>query len=206
MQYYSHVLYFPNSSLFDNDDFRWTTFVGEFVRPIVENISDLYWFSYYTTYARFRIYTNQYHIIKPRLESLRDSLGLIDKGEEKDLTLESDLGSDRYLSKERTDKTQTDRALLVLKLLNSGCKLFIDTLIKDGHYWKEELNNEINNPLGSSSYSYIHLLHNFCNSDVKVYLYQQNGNVDVLSYYYFREARRQGSITPQNVSEYNIPI
>ena len=205
MKYYSHILYFPDAYPFDNTNYRWQSFVGEFVRPIVEDIPDLYWFSYYTVRAHLRIYTDEYDRIRPKLELLRDQLGLIDKGEEKDMTLERDLGSDRFLSSERTDKNNTDRALLILKLLNAGCKLYMDTLVKDGKYWREEINKDINqNPFHSSSYSYIHLLHNLCKSDLLVYLYHDKNQLQILSHYYFGEAIHQGLISPQKVERHRI--
>ena len=206
MKYYSHVLYFPETYPFDNKDFVWTSFVGEFIRPVVEDVSDLYWFSNYTTCARFRIYTDNYPTIKPKIESLRDSLGLIDNGYEKDLTLEQDLGANRFLSNERPDKDRTERAMLILKLLHAGCKLYLDTLVKDGKYWREEINNDLNNPLGSSSYSYIHLLHNLCNSDVLVHLFHHKGRFRILSHYYLGHALHQGLIAPQDTEPHRIQV
>ena len=96
MQYYSHVLHFPlGKKPFDKDAFRWPSFVGEFVIPLMKNRSDLYWFSYYTSFARFRVYTDDYGSLQAELEPLRDELGLVDKGEEKNETITGDLAKDR---------------------------------------------------------------------------------------------------------------
>ena len=96
-RYYSHMLHFPNQKPFNNPDLRWPSFIGHFVQPIVSaHPGLLYWFSNYGAFARFRIYTADYEKIRPQLETLRDKLGLVDKGGEKDLTLEGDLGGARF--------------------------------------------------------------------------------------------------------------
>lgn len=46
MQYVSHVLFFPATPPFDVPELRWTSFIGEFVKPIVTATADLaYWFT-----------------------------------------------------------------------------------------------------------------------------------------------------------------
>lgn len=207
MQYYSHVLHFPNSPPFDNNDFRWTSFVGEFVRPIVEDFSDLYWFSYYTTHARFRIYTDKYNEIQPELESLRDSLGLIDKGEEKDLTLEQDLGSPRFVGP-NSNSTPFNRALLILKSLRATCDLFIDSIFKrnDG-YWDFEENKEVEqNPTKTHLFSVNHLYHNITASPVLIATYKEENSeqIKALSYYYFTNAVNSGKLDPLEVKSHQL--
>lgn len=196
--YHSHVLHFPNAKPFDRPEYRWASFVGEFVAPLVKlNLHQNYWFSYYTKFARFRILIDDYEKIKKPLEELRDALGLVDKGEEKDnFTLEGDLGSARFLGAERKDIKPEDRALKVIRLLNAGCDLFIDTLIKDGDYWREEICKNPNNPFDSSSRSYIHLLHNLAQSDIEVYNFVQDQSIGTMSEYYFSHAVAECRIQP----------
>ena len=160
MTYYSHVLHFPNIKPFDRLDCRWTSFVGEFITPLMENRTDLYWCSYYGDHARFRISTDDYQSLRPTLESLRDTLGLIDKGEEKDLTLIGDLGHNRFLA-HNTSSTPERRAELVLRYLNSISLLLVDNIQKtDDGYWRLEQSSNSENPLGNNFESLAHLLAN----------------------------------------------
>jgi len=160
MTYYSHVLYFPDSRPFDRPDSRWTSFVGEFVAPLMRNRPELYWCSYYGDHARFRVLTDDYSSLQPTLESLRDVLGLIDKGEEKDLSLVGDLGHERFRAHSSTS-TPERRAELVLRYLNSASLLLVDNLqrTEDG-YWRLEQSAHRENPLGNNFETIAHLLAN----------------------------------------------
>jgi len=148
MNYYSHVLYFPNQPPFDRPAERWASFVGHFVAPLVLPRPDLiHWFSYYVSCARLRIFTHDYESIRKDLEPLRDKFGLIDRDEEKDLTLVKDLGAARFLHPDRQDKKPEERALLVLNYLHSICRLHLDYLYQrsDG-YFQLERNSDTENP------------------------------------------------------------
>ena len=105
---------------------------------------------------------SDYEQLRKPLEDLRDSLGLIDKGEEKgDFTLVGDLGHARFLSNLRPNKKPEDRALLVIRYLNSICDLYIDNLIKEpSGYWICEPSTHAENPLGNNFESLAHLLSN----------------------------------------------
>jgi hypothetical protein len=121
-----------------------------------------YWFSYYTNCARFRVLTEDYEALRGPLEKLRDSLGLIDRGEEKEnFTLKGDLGHGRFLSEARNDKDSEKRAKKVLSYLNSVCDLYIDNLVLRGDgYWTIEKSTHEENPLGNNFESLAHLLAN----------------------------------------------
>lgn len=186
---YSHVLNIPHAHPFDNEH-RWTTFLGEFVRPIVDGRDFPYWFSYYGDFARFRVYTEDESVLDD-IDRLMADLGLSyrqEKGErmEKDWTLEIDLGGARFLGSERLDVTSRQRALKVLGLVHAGAELFLHSLVRDGDYWREEICDDANNTFRSSSRSYIHLLHNLTQSSVCVILHQDShGSPQVVSEYGF---------------------
>jgi len=162
MNYYSHVLYFPKSPPFNKPEHVWPSFVGAFIVPIIAlGLHKHYWYSFYSTHARLRILTDRYDKLEPQLVSLRDSLGLIDKGEEKDLTLVGDLGNHRFLEPNLPNRTPENRALLILRYLQSVCDLYSDLLIKrpDGYWEAEKSTNEQN--FGSNCLvSCMHLLNN----------------------------------------------
>lgn len=163
MEYYSHVLYFPNGKPFDRSEFAYWSFIGELVLPVVQRrLHRHFWFTNYGNHARFRVYTDQYEALRPTIEDRSRELGLVDRGEEKDLTLVGDLGHDRFLAGGRTDKRPEDRALLVLGYLHAIAQLVCDNLQQtpDG-YWTIEQSMNRENPNGSNFESLHHLL---CNS------------------------------------------
>jgi len=186
---YSHVINIPFSFPFEGEH-RWTTFLGEFVKPIVEKEDFPYWFTYYGNFAKFRVYTEKESILKD-IEHRMKLFGLTyqmngDNREEFDATLEGDLGCSRFLARERTGVEPIERAEMILTMLHAGAELFLSTLIQDGHYWREEKNEDLgNNPFESSSRSYIHLLHNLAQSDIEVCSYSQGQQLGLLSEYYF---------------------
>ncbi len=160
MNYYSHILHFPNAKPFDRTEFRWMSFVGEFVAPLMRNQKDLYWCSYYGGFARFRLYTDCYDQIKPRIDSMCSTLGLTRDDSEKELTLVGDLGHSRFLASNSTSNSQ-NRAELVLRYLHSVSELLVDSIQKgqDG-YWVLEKNTNQENPHQNSFESLAHLLAN----------------------------------------------
>ncbi len=204
---YSHVLSLPQKPPFDTDH-RWTTFLGEFVRPIAYQRHFPYWFSYYGDHAKFRVYTDDQDVLD-RIHAKMNDLGLsyrLDKNgdeEEWNETLEGDLGKPRFLAAERTDLQSIDRATKVLNLLHAGAELFLHSLVRKGDYWREEQNEDkLQNPYGSASRSYIHLLHNLAQSDIEVCSFPYplgsppSPNFDILSEYYFSHAVGSGQIPP----------
>lgn len=215
MKSYSHVINIPTVHPFDREEFRWTTFIGEVIAPIMRERTCLYWFTYYTAFARFRIYAEEsdHRDILSSLEPLMARFGLsfrLDKdgkNEEWDYTMEKDIGGARFLGNERSDVSPTERALAVLRMLHAGCQLFIHTLVRDGDYWREEKNDDQgNNPFGSSSRSYIHLLHNLAQSDIEVYNFIQGQSIGTMSEYYFSHALAEQRIKPVYVVKNRIKV
>jgi hypothetical protein len=208
MKYYSHVLHFPNAKPFDNSEFRWPSFLGEFVKPFVDANPDvLYWFTFYTTCARFRILTDRYDALRDGIESRKSNLGLLDKGEEKDATLVGDLGNDRFIGPD-SRSTREQRAELILKSLCATANLIIDGLRKrpDG-YWEFERNENVNqNPDHSHLFSVVHLFHNMCASDAIAYHFLHCGTPNVMSYYYFHNALHQKRIAPTQTQQFKFKM
>lgn len=163
MQYYSHVLYYPTQKPFDRPESAFFSFVGELAIPIAAlKLHEHFWFTHYGNHLKFRVLTDKYAAMKTTIDTLTTQLGLVDRGDEKTLTLVQDLGHDRFLAPTRTDKTPADRALLVLRYLHSIAELVCDNVVKaaDG-YWHLEQSMNRENPNGSNFESLHHL---FCNS------------------------------------------
>lgn len=171
--YHSHILVFPNSPPFDRPEFRWASFVGEFVAPLMNGRTNLFWCTYYGDRAHFRILIDDYESLQLQLEPLRDSLGLVDTGEQKNQTLIDDLGHSRFLS-QNSKSDSPKRAALVLKYLNSIALLLIDNVQKrqDG-YWELETSTDNENPLGNNFESLAHLLANMTGFQFDVLLGHQ---------------------------------
>lgn len=160
MNYYSHILHFPNAKPFDRSDFRWAGFVGAFAGELMKNREDLFWFSYYGGFARFRLYTDSYDKIRPEIESLAASLGLGLDDSEKGSTLVGDLGWERFLAPD-SSSTPERRAKLVLQYLHSISSLMIDNVrIGQEGYWERESSQNGENPHKNNFESLGHLLAN----------------------------------------------
>lgn len=208
MKYHSHVFDYPNTKPFDNLETRWPAFVGEFAAPLVTPRPDLtFWFTHYGDHAKFRVYTDAYAAIQADLEPLRDSLGLVDRGVEKDLTLTGDLGHGRFIGP-NSNSTPDDRALVILNALCATARLVVDSVFKQPNgYWAFEKNADVNqNPDESHLFSVNHLFHNMCASDAFVHLFNHGGAPQVLSYYYFHNAANQKQINPQGNKGFRVKM
>jgi len=193
----SHVINIPQAFPFDRDHrSRWVTFVGEFVMPVMRDHEALYWFTYYGDFGRLRVRcTKREHAsIQARIDTAMRALGLQYRQnaagvrEEIIYRLEDDLGGARFLGDERLNLSPIQRGLLVLNLLHAGGQLFINSLMKDGDYWREEINTD-GNALKSASRSYLHLLHNQAMSDIPIVLCKdQADRTQVLADYYYGAA------------------
>jgi hypothetical protein len=206
-RYYSHVLHYPKQKPFDNPDLCWPSFIGQFIQPLVSaHPGLLYWFTNYGPFARFRIYTAEYEIIRPELEALRDKLGLMDKGEEKDLTLEADLGGARFRGPNSYVSPQA-RALTILKALTAGANLILESICPhhDG-YWEFEANGDpAQNPVSANRFSVLHLFHNMMDSKGRVFSYHDaQGRAGVLSYYYYDYALKKNQISVISAQHHDI--
>ena len=162
MPYYSHVLQFPELAPFDQETLRFSSFAGRFVRPVTAlGLHDKFWFSNYGSFARFRILTDKYAELEPHLIQLRDQLGLIDTGEEKELTLVGDLGHERFLPAAQIAFNPEQRAARIVNFLHATCLLYLECLVETPQgYWRIEENPHPENPLKNTFQSIHHL---FCN-------------------------------------------
>lgn len=172
MPYYSHVLRYPPASPFDREDWRFSSFVGRFVRPLIAHkLHDKFWFTDYGTFARFRVLTNRYAELERHLTKLRDDLGLVDTGEEKTLTLEQDLGGARFLPPASQGITPTERATQIMDFLHATCILYDHCLVEHpGGYWAAETNPHQENPRQSTFESVHHLFCNITHVPLDVYV------------------------------------
>lgn len=162
MPYYFYQLEFPNRKPFDKPEHSWPSFVGEFVKPVVDGRNGLlYWCTYYGDRAQFCMNTEDFEQLRPTFEQKRDNLGLVEiRTPQPGDTLAGAFSGRRFMSPVGKDADQ--RALLVLRCLHSVCELYKDNLVQraDG-YWELESNDEkTENPEGSSLETIHHL---FCN-------------------------------------------
>ena len=200
MVYFSHVLEFPNAAPFDDAQYRWPSFVGEFVLPLVRERPHLqYWFSYYGTKARFRVYTDKYDELRADLEALRGNLGLVELGGEHHLTLVGDLGHARWLASNRTDKKPEERAIRILQYLHSVCRLYIDYLVKrpDGYWELEATTDHVQNPEGVSFESLHHLFCNLTQVPTPVFECEMQGQHGIETLVTISNTAHQANVQPQ---------
>ncbi len=191
-QYFAYSLQFPNSFPFDKAEYRWTSFVGEFIRPITEqNPELLYWTSYYGETAEFKMYVDDSSQAQPQLDSFGRRGFVISPLQR---SLDEDLGSDRFLGPQSAS-TATRRATLILRSLKSVCDLLVDSVFKrdDGYWMFEENSNKRSNPIGNHLFSVTHLYHNITDSQCRVYPFiTPDGSFRILSYYDFHNGINQG--------------
>jgi hypothetical protein len=193
MKYYSYILEFPSTPPFDREEYRWPSFIAEFVAPLVRRRDPnhfLYWCSYYGATANFRIYTDQYEDVRGSLEAALIDLKLRDTGAEKDETLVNDLAKSRFIGPDTKSNPQ-HRAELILQSLHSVCNLLIDSVVPvAGRYWQFEANGDTDqNPIGNHLFSVMHLYHNITRSQARIAVYKSQEKIDLLSYYYFHYAK-----------------
>ena len=141
-------------------------------------------------------------------KELKNQLHVEDKGEEKELTLEQDLGNNRFIGNP-SKSTPNQRAMLILKSLEATCNLFIDSIYKreDGYWDFEENQNTTQNPTRNHLFSVCHLYHNITNSPGLVTTFKEQGSdeTNLLSYYYFHNTVSAG-LVPTNVKGHSIQL
>jgi hypothetical protein len=200
-EYRSYVLEFPNEKPFDKNECRQASFLGEFVRPLVEDQSRYihYWSTYYGNHAKLRIYSNRHQEIEKELTALRDQLKLKPLDEEKHMSLLGDLGHKRFFG-DKSESQPERRAFRILASLRAVTDLAIDSIYKraDGYWAFEENQDKNQNPIGNHLFSVTHLYHNVTNANAHVVMFQEQpgGPVDCLSYYYFHDRKQKGIIKP----------
>ncbi|MGP8201083.1 MAG: hypothetical protein ACLQU4_16450 [Limisphaerales bacterium] len=208
--YHSHVLYFPNKPLFCDATHCFPSFLGEFVMPLVQAKPDLlYWFTHYGAFARFRVWTDNYEELCPELEAKRDALGLIDKGEEKDLTLEGDLGHARFIGAD-SSSNPSQRAMKILRSLHAASELVLDSIyrLSNGLWQFEPTGDLLQNPIGNHLFSVNHLFHNLTRSQARIAVFSAEQQTHVLSYYYYHDAKNNGQLPADHhlIGEYSVEM
>ena len=198
-KHYSYILTFPNEAPFDNLDYRWPSFLAEFVAPLVRGrlTNFHYWCSYYVNEARFRIYTDeeQFAELLPSLNAAMKDLKLKNCAKEKNETISDQLANNRFIGPD-TKSNKLQRAELLIQSLQSVCALLIDSLVPvSGRYWRFEANgNQEQNPIGNHFFSITHLYHNMTLSDGLIVEFDQPPKKGLLSYYYFWAEVAQGHL------------
>ncbi len=201
--YHAFELQFPAARPYDVDEYRWATFVGEFVRPIAEQYSNLlYWTSYYTKYAEFKVLTDDILQVQPKLDDLERSGFVVKK---LGRTLEEDLGGGRFIGP-NSNSTPSRRAERILRSLKAVCDLLVDSVYKraDGYWAQEESGDRVQNPIGNHFFSVTHLYHNITAADGLIYPFMTpNLQLHLPSYYYYlnnKESFGQHTLlTPQTI-------
>jgi len=206
-RYFAYSLQFPSAFPYDKAEYRWTTFVGEFILPVyVQNPQLLYWASYYENTAEFKMYTDDASAIQAQLNSFQQDGFVVTPLQR---TLEEDLGGGRFLGP-HSRSTATRRATLILQSLKCVCDLLIDSIYKrgDGYWAFEENADKPQNPIGNHLFSVTHLYHNITASQCRVYPFTTpDGSFHVLSYYNFHNALNQGLIrTHSTTGPFDIDV
>ncbi|MGO8899273.1 MAG: hypothetical protein ACLQU5_13145, partial [Isosphaeraceae bacterium] len=172
-RYFAYSLQFPNAFPYDKAEYRWATFVGEFIRPISEqNPRLLYWTSYYINTSEFKMYADDASEIQTQLDSFQQHGFVITPLQR---SLEEDLGGGRFLGPQSAS-TATRRATLILHSLKCVCDLLVDSIYKrnDGYWTFEENADKLQNPIGNHLFSVTHLYHNITASQCRVYPFRES--------------------------------
>jgi hypothetical protein len=183
--YHAFSLEYPESKPYDNEGFRWTTFLGEFVRRIAANRPDvLYWTTHYGHFVEFKVLTDDLSGIQNEIDQLQ-AIGFTVKDLQR--TLEEDLGSPRFIGAS-SPSNKTQRANLILNSLKSVCDLMLDSIVKrsDGYWEHEPCGDKFQNPIGNHMFSVTHLYHLIASADVLVCPFiTHDSRLHLLSYYYY---------------------
>lgn len=195
--YHAYSFQYPKTKPYDNQDFRWTTFLGEFLRRISKNRPDvLYWATHYGHHVEFKVLTDDLSGIQNEIDQLH-AMGFTVNDLRR--TLEEDLGSPRFIGAS-SNSTRTQRAMLILKSLKSVCDLMLDSIVKrsDGYWEQEASGDQLQNPIGNHMFSVTHLYHLIAAADVLVCPFiTPDQQLRLLSYYYYEFFRETiGPHTP----------
>lgn len=172
-----------HSPYFDKADCRWPSIVGHFFMPIVRDpaVQAFVFLNHSPNNVELRFASAEYTRIEQEIEKLRISLDIRSKVSPVDgeLVSKSAFCGPRWISPEKSGAAEVEqrRSELVFRFLHAGCELFIDNLVRDGDYWRIELNKDAENPLGNSFESLIHLISNFSEAEFDVFLYQTGPSV-----------------------------
>lgn len=150
------------------------------MKPISDRFPDLlFWTTDYGDKVKLRVFSQDAHVhefLRDRIEFLGMTFPPNPDEHETDVTLLSDLGSDRFLnwsmaldSKELQAK-RSQRAMLTLRFLCATVRLYLDDLAKmeDGKWTWQKTPHE-QNPCGNNFESLIHLVGNITRFEFELF-------------------------------------
>ena len=201
--YHAYSFEYPSKHPFDKLEFRWASFLGEFVRKVTTSHPDiLYWSTHYGNEVEFKVFTDDVSFIQSAIDNLK-TIGFKVTGLKR--TLEQDLGIQRFIGPGSTSNP-TRRAHLILKSLKAVCDLMIDSIVQrpDGYWEKEDCGDKSHNPIGNHMFSVTHLYQLIADSDALVFpIFTPDRTLHLLSYYYYHlnkeEIGPHSTLQPQAV-------
>ena len=183
--YHAFSFQYPSTHPYDQSDYRWTSFLGEFVLRVGSNSPNLlYWASDYGSTVEFKVLTDDLTSVSKEIDKLK-ACGFVVN--DLNRTLEDDLGSNRFIGPDSTSN-KTQRAMVVLKSLKAVCDLMLDSIIKrpDGYWTQETCGDKKQNPIGNHMFSVMHLHHLIANADALICPFvTADSKFHLLSYYYY---------------------
>ncbi len=162
---------------FDNPDYRWTTFVGAFLTPILRDraVVGFMFLDHAMADYELRLAVTDYKPVEDRLRRHAHALGILIQGNPTDVHTigKNTFGEVRFMEQNRLADADAAarRATLIFQAMHAACELFIDTLIPHGNYWRTEPNgHQQHNPRGNMFESMVHLYSNMSGADFDVFV------------------------------------
>lgn len=175
--YRFHQFYMPVQSPFEPGDYQWPTVLAEFVRPALTQYPGVaFWFSYYGSHFQLCLAGSKYAAVEQVLQHRQQLFTIATKaGPTAGATVGTALNGTRWIAQERNPTVADNerRSILLLKSLHAACRLYLDQLVQDPALlgkWRIEHNTDINNPLGRSFESVLHLMSNMSRTTMQVNL------------------------------------
>jgi hypothetical protein len=171
-----------HAPLFDLPQFRWETFVGEFLAPLARDpaTEGFVFLNHQPKNYELRFASKDFERIEEEMGKRQLTLGIetLAKPAEGDTSnVGTAFGGGRYLAPDRMGEHEASerRSELVFDLLHAGCALYLDNLVKEGARWRAETNiGEGQNPLGNTFESMLHLISNFSGAKFDVFIMQND--------------------------------
>lgn len=175
--YRFHEFHMPMHPPFDPGEYQWPTVLAEFVRPaLLPNPGVAYWFSYYGNHFQLCLAGSRFARVENILQQRQQLFQINTKtNPAPGATVGTALNGSRWLAQERNPAPADTvrRSILLVRCLHTASQLFLDQLIQDPALqgrWRIEHNVDINNPLGRSFESVLHLISNLSRTRVQVNL------------------------------------
>jgi len=163
---------------FDDPARRWTTFVGEFLAPIVRDraVEGFMFLNHQPADYELRLAARDYGPLEVQLRRRAQAMGIqITASPTDGQTIGSDTyGESRFIAQNRMGdaEARARRTTLVFQAVHAACELYLDNLVPDGAtYWQREANgHQQHNPRGNMFESIIHLNANLSGADFDVFV------------------------------------